>query len=53
MEISSVGADLVHVERRIYGRTNMTKLIGVFRDNANAPENPKKTTMFTKTAVKI
>jgi hypothetical protein len=37
----------------IYGRTDMTKLIGVFRDYANAPKNPKTTIIFSKTAVKI
>lgn len=37
MEIRPVGDALIHEERLTNGRRDMTKVIGDFRDNANAP----------------
>ena len=38
MKIPSVGANFFHADRRMDGRTDMTKLIVAFRNFANAPE---------------
>jgi len=37
MKIRSLGAELSNVEGRTDGRTDMTKLVDVFRNLANAP----------------
>jgi len=37
MKIRPVGAELFHADGRTYRRTDMMKLIVVFRDFANAP----------------
>ena len=42
MKISPGGAELFHEDRRMDGRTNMTKLIVAFRNYANAPKKRKK-----------
>ena len=39
MKILSVGAELFHVDRLAYGRTDMKKLIAAFRNFAKAPKN--------------
>ena len=49
MKIHPVGAELFHAERRTDGRTDMTKLIVVFRNFANAPK--KKANYFSYTSL--
>jgi hypothetical protein len=39
MKLRPVGAEMFHVDRRMDGRTDMTKLIVAFRNFANAPKN--------------
>ena len=39
MKICQVGAELFHADRRTDGRTDMTKLIVVFRNFSNMPKN--------------
>jgi hypothetical protein len=45
MKIRPVGAELLHADRRqdgwTDGQTDMTKLVVVFRNFANAPKNDK------------
>jgi len=38
MQIRPVGANLLYEDRRTDGRTDMTKLIIIFRNFANAPK---------------
>jgi len=38
MKIRPVGAELFHAERRMDGQTEMTELIGTFRNFAYAPK---------------
>ena len=42
MKINPLGAELFHADRR----TNMVKLIVVFRNFANAPKNESEKVMF-------
>ena len=42
MEICPVGAELIHVDRRMDGRMNTMKLIVTFSNFANAPKNYTK-----------
>jgi len=41
-------AELVHADGQTDGRTDMTKLIGAFRDYANAPQNQVPTSEKTQ-----
>jgi hypothetical protein len=39
MEIRPVGAESIHADRETDGQTDLTKLIGAFRDSAKGPES--------------
>jgi len=43
MKIRPVGAELFHTDGRMDRRTDMTKLIAVFRNFANAPKSALST----------
>jgi hypothetical protein len=45
MKIRIVGDDLFHADRRTDRRTDMTKLIGAFRNLANRPKKIKSRIM--------
>jgi hypothetical protein len=47
MKIRPVGAELFHADGRMGGQTDMTKLIIVFRNFANAPKKTIMAVFFT------
>jgi hypothetical protein len=48
-EIRPVGAALIHAEEWTNRWTDMTEVIGAFRDNANAPNKERKIRLYTIT----
>lgn len=49
MKISSVGADLFHADGWMDGRTDMMKLIVIFRNFMNPPKKEKEPTIISYT----